>query len=689
MKFRAACTVVALLSLTSLTIAQTPTETPSALPRLVRFGGAVKDLNGNPLTGVVGITFALYSEQTGGAALWIETQNVTADSNGHYSALLGSTKPDGIPTELFTSGQARWVGVQASGQAEQPRVLLVSAPYALKAADAETLGGLPPSAFLLAGSGSNGGSNNRLDQSVAPGANQRSGRTAGSPDTSSDVTTTGGTVNTIPLFTTATNIQNSLLTQTGTTAVNLAGKLNVTNTVTMSGTSSGGVLQVTNTAASGIAPAVVATTDSTAAAAVKGIASATSGSSKGLFGSSSATNGYGVEGTSANVGVYGTTTGTGATNYGVQGYASANVFAGQTAGVLGVSASDIGYGVEGSSGYIGVYGSAPFGVVGSGDSVGAEGATTTSTGYGVFGTATATTGANVGVYGSTSSGTGYGVFGTAPSGGYGVYGTSPNIAVYGNGLVGSSIGVYGVYVCCGGLFFAVDKAGVWGDTESTDTAATGVFGSSSYGTAGSFTNQSTMATLFAYNYEASGDLFDAVSGAGSCSIDGSGDLQCTGSKSAVVPVDGGSRRVALYAVEAPENWFEDAGSGQLSHGSARIELEPTFSKTVNAEIDYHVFLTPKGDCEGLYVSNETPQGFEVHELRGGISNVAFDFRIMAKRRGYENIRLADKTERFNEMQKRTVAQRGKSKRRLPTAPLAPSPSQMKVPVASVIVPAQK
>ncbi len=130
--------------------AQTSATTASALPRLVRFGGTAKDMNGNPLTGVVGITFALYSEQSGGAALWLETQNVTADGNGHYTALLGSTKPEGLPAELFTSEQARWVGVQISGQAEQPRLLLVSAPYAFKAGDAETIGGLPPSAFVMA-----------------------------------------------------------------------------------------------------------------------------------------------------------------------------------------------------------------------------------------------------------------------------------------------------------------------------------------------------------------------------------------------------------------------------------------------------------------------------------------------------------------------------------------------------------
>src|SRR5580658_4604040 len=126
------------------------TPAGSALPRLVRFSGTAKDAGGNPVTGVTGITFALYAEQTGGAPLWSETQSVQAGADGHYTVLLGAAKSEGLPADLFTAEQAHWVGVSVEGQAEQPRILLVSAPYALKAGDAETLGGLPPSAFLLA-----------------------------------------------------------------------------------------------------------------------------------------------------------------------------------------------------------------------------------------------------------------------------------------------------------------------------------------------------------------------------------------------------------------------------------------------------------------------------------------------------------------------------------------------------------
>jgi hypothetical protein len=207
MKLRIACALVAsltlALSMAQPTVAQTSTQTASALPRLVRFGGTVKDLNGSPLTGVVGITFALYSEKTGAAPLWLETQNVTADNNGHYTVLLGSTKPEGLPADLFTSEQARWVGVQVSGQSEQPRVLLVSAPYALKAGDAETIGGLPPSAFVLA-----------APLAISSPAGSSTAATV-PPPAATDVTTTGGTLNYLPIFSGASTIIDSAVFQTG------------------------------------------------------------------------------------------------------------------------------------------------------------------------------------------------------------------------------------------------------------------------------------------------------------------------------------------------------------------------------------------------------------------------------------------------------------------------------------------
>jgi hypothetical protein len=66
-------------------------------------------------------------------------------------------------------------------------------------------------------------------------------------------------------------------------------------------------------------------------------------------------------------------------------------------------------------------------------------------------------------------------------------------------------------------------------------------------------------------------------------------------------------------------------------------------QTVNTEMDYKVFPVPNGDCKGLYVASKTPTSFEVRELGGGASSIHFDYRIMALRKNYENVRFADHT----------------------------------------------
>lgn len=121
----------------------------ATVPRMIRIRGTLRDASGDPLSGPIGITFSLYKDQNGGTALLEERHDVDADANGHYSVLLGATKPEGLPLDPFAGGEARWLGIRPDGQPES-RILLLSVPYALKAADAETLGGKPPSAFVLA-----------------------------------------------------------------------------------------------------------------------------------------------------------------------------------------------------------------------------------------------------------------------------------------------------------------------------------------------------------------------------------------------------------------------------------------------------------------------------------------------------------------------------------------------------------
>jgi hypothetical protein len=141
-------------------------QSSKVVPRLVNFSGKAADAQGKAISGLAGVTFAIYKDQYEGAPLWLETQNIQADPKGNYTIQLGATKPDGLPLDLFNSGEARWLGVRVNGGEEQARVVLLSVPYALKAADAETIGGLPPSAFVLTGKAPGTASTKPLTSSV-------------------------------------------------------------------------------------------------------------------------------------------------------------------------------------------------------------------------------------------------------------------------------------------------------------------------------------------------------------------------------------------------------------------------------------------------------------------------------------------------------------------------------------------
>ena len=201
--------MVLLCSLFSAAQQSVTTAANATVPPLIPFSSVATDEGGSSLSGVVSITFSLYAAQQGGAPLWTETQNnIQLDPTGHYSVQLGITQPNGVPTTLFTTGEARWLGVRIAEQVEQPRVLLLSVPYALKAGDAATIGGLPPSAFVLAAPASGSAAAAPMDASAAP-------QSSAPPPTGGAVTGTG-TVNFLPLWDSTSDIISSVLFQSGT-----------------------------------------------------------------------------------------------------------------------------------------------------------------------------------------------------------------------------------------------------------------------------------------------------------------------------------------------------------------------------------------------------------------------------------------------------------------------------------------
>jgi trimeric autotransporter adhesin len=245
--------LVAVAQQTSSVASSASSGTSNAVvPQLVNYSGVLADVNGKPLSGLVGVTFALYQDSEGGTPLWMEIQNVQATKGGHYTVMLGSTSNTGLPQDVFVSGEARWLGVRAEGQAEAPRVILLAVPYALKAGDAETIGGLPASAFMLA----NGTSGTTAGTKSAAAASSVGSKNSVPP--ANPAVTGKGTVNYIPMWDTASDIANSLIFQKssgigiGTTApaatLDVSGKTDVRDTLTLFPKSTDTTLAVSGTA---------------------------------------------------------------------------------------------------------------------------------------------------------------------------------------------------------------------------------------------------------------------------------------------------------------------------------------------------------------------------------------------------------------------------------------------------------
>ncbi len=347
-----------------------PAAANAVVPPVVKFSGVLNDVNNKPLTGPVGVTFSLYKDSQGGAALWVETQNVTPDKTGHYSVMLGSTTSQGLPSDLFNSGEARWLGMQVQGEVEKPRTLLMSVPYALKAADAETIGGLPASAFLKA-------------SDPAAAAAQASSPSA--------AITGSGTANHITKWLSTTKLGNSNIFDSASGKVGIAttspgatldvnGSAIVRDNATVNG--SFNATSISALVSNGN-PAVLGNDESSGGAyGVYGI----SVNGLGVYGSSG--NRYGVYGVSNNVGVYGTTP-TEGSGFGVYGTGPAGVAGrGSSYGVYGTSSGSGSVGVFGldSSGGTGVLGEGLIGVSGSSSEASGVGvaAYNTSTGDALF-----------------------------------------------------------------------------------------------------------------------------------------------------------------------------------------------------------------------------------------------------------------------------------------------------------------
>lgn len=105
-----------------------------------------------------------------------------------------------------------------------------------------------------------------------------------------------------------------------------------------------------------------------------------------------------------------------------------------------------------------------------------------------------------------------------------------------------------------------------------------------------------------------------------------------GSVSTMVKDEEGNNRI-LHATETPEILFEDFGTGKLINGEAYIAIDKLLSKHlfVDEKHPMKIFIQLEGDCNGVFVTEKTKNGFRVKELKNGKSNVSFSWNLVANR----------------------------------------------------------
>ncbi len=327
------------------------------------------------------------------------------------------------------------------------------------------------------------------------------------------------------------------------------------------------------------------------------------------------------------------------TEYAINGYTSSST------GVYGENSSGAGNGVFGNSSNVGIRGYGAHGSImeaGLDAGYGAIAWNTTSSGANRTGllvlgqnlspVSFANTGAILygegyggTTFASSATGTGFAAVGNA--------GTTVYALTSGSGIAasGSVTGVYGISTATSGSryggYFTMNKAGAVSPAAADDPVAilAGYNGVDYFG--GYFDgNQDNVNNGTGSNIGEDYAYIGVRSGLTTYKVIG------TGSNSTLINDLNGNKRV-LFSPEAPEILFEDYGTGKLANGTATIALDPLLSSVIHVSPEHplKVFIQLEGDCNGVFVTNKSANGFTVKELRNGTSNVPFSWHIVANR----------------------------------------------------------
>jgi len=601
------------------------------VPDELAFQGRLLDIGGVPVPeGYKEMHFGIFDVDTGGVALWEETQDVLIGKEGFYTVYLGQVSPMTLGFD-----EAYWVEVTVESDSPMvPRFPLKKVAYAYRADDADSLEGYPASDFAPSVHGHLGQDWSGSDEyGLTVTTSHTSGRAVSGHASAGTGTNYGG------YFTSA-----------GTSGKAVYGRATASSGYTVGGQFVSESPDGTGVAGEG------------ESAGVGGIGVDYGGyfvaQDKAVYGLAWKTDvagygGYFQSDGAAGVGVYGVataaTSGTKGGSFradsnsgiGVQGYASSGT--GLSYGGFFVSDSTAGSGAVG------------FVPASSGVTYGGHFQSNSTTGRAVYGHAIATSGSTYGGLLVADSTAGVGTHGEAPYIGVRGISSASSGTAYGGffqcasplgsgvqGIATSTSGGYGGYftgsgtMAGGGVCGIAPYKGIHGTaTASSDTSYGGYFiadsssGRAMYGSCGAVSGVTYGVKTSVVSSSGYAGYFQGGQG-----IHVIGNITATGSKGFTQPHPNDPTKEIVYAaIEGPEAATYVRGSAELVDGEAVVELPEHFG-LVTGDAGLTVSLTPLGEWLQLYVAEKTPARLVVREGSG--KSGRFDYLIQGVRKGYED-----------------------------------------------------
>ncbi|TXD84572.1 hypothetical protein ESY86_05820 [Subsaximicrobium wynnwilliamsii] len=219
----------------------------------------------------------------------------------------------------------------------------------------------------------------------------------------------------------------------------------------------------------------------------------------------------------------------------------------------------------------------------------------------------------------------------SPNEGTGYSLTKTNTGTAGNSFWGDkySFGVGGWnfndFTRTGGVLGADNGGNYWGALGYRTSASLtyGVYGSNAYGAGAGFLPNTEISGFgggfFGMIGSASkGSLIGQLNAGDLFSSYNSGNLYTLG-KNVELVATANNKVTPVYAVTSVESTIYAKGNAKLVNGEARILFDEQFKSLLGESPE--VTVTPKGNCNGVYIASIDRNGFSIKEMDNGSSNV--------------------------------------------------------------------